>query len=204
MNNDPDVKSRARMILGGKCSSPDCKWQNEDGTFGCNDERALHFDHIYGNGSEKRRNGKDSTRSVCYEIIRDAKYGTGQRFRLLCATCHEIRRKAEGQAQEARQHKHPDDDCYALWSTGLTELEIGRIYERTVDQVQLQISAVLRTKTARGILTARNLHFQNRLHAEFGEQAKDALRALLAGSKEGWAARDRGLNHWRKIVGAGH
>ncbi len=24
-------------FLGGKCSSPDCKWVNDDGSYGCND-----------------------------------------------------------------------------------------------------------------------------------------------------------------------
>lgn len=36
--------------LGGRCANPDCRWHNDDGTIGCNDVRALQFDHKDGGG----------------------------------------------------------------------------------------------------------------------------------------------------------
>jgi hypothetical protein len=104
---DDKLKREARAILGGRCAAPTCRWLNEDGTFGCVDERALVFDHIDGGGSAARRDGGDSTCMICYEIKKDAKYGCNRRFQLLCATCHEIKKKAEKQAQGARQHRQP-------------------------------------------------------------------------------------------------
>ena len=105
---DADLKREARKILGGRCANPRCRWLNDDGTMGCTDERALVFDHLDGGGGEARREGKDSVRTICYEIKKYAKYRVDPslcRFQLLCANCHEIKTKPEKQG--ARQHKQP-------------------------------------------------------------------------------------------------
>lgn len=100
--------------LGGRCAGATCRaedgtvvflpcrWHNEDGTIGCNDERGLQFDHIAGGGSEARSKGTDSQLQICYEILRGS-----SRFQLLCATFHEIKKKVERQAQGARMHRQP-------------------------------------------------------------------------------------------------
>src|SRR5262245_28383190 len=116
--SDAELKREARKLLGGRCDSADCRWLNADGTFGCTDERALVFDHIDGGGSSARAEGRDSVRSICYEIKKDAKYGCKSRFRLLCATCHEIRKKVDQQAQGARQHRQPARIRRSLQKTG--------------------------------------------------------------------------------------
>ena len=107
---ESQLKSEAKKILGGRCTSPDCRWLNDDGTLGCTDERVLEFDHIFGGGGEARKAGKDSVRAICLEIRKTnrayEKFTPKPfRFRLLCANCHEIRRKVDGQAQGARLHK---------------------------------------------------------------------------------------------------
>ena|ERR1700733_11701403 len=105
----PDQRLRldAIRIYGGRCEGTigmPCRWLNEDNTLGCSDERALQFDHIDGGGGKARREGKDSNRQIFYKI----KNGSGAgRFRLLCATCHEIRKKVDKQGQGARQHRQP-------------------------------------------------------------------------------------------------
>jgi hypothetical protein len=44
----------------------------------------------------------ESVLRICYAVMRGS-----SRFRRLCATCHEIRKKEDRQAQGARQHKQP-------------------------------------------------------------------------------------------------
>jgi len=104
MPDSPDRALRLRAIAerGGRCEARTCRWRNEDGTSGCNDERGLVFHHIDGGGSAQRRDGNDSLRQIYYEVLRRSR-----RFQLLCATCHEIEKKVEQRAQGARQHKQP-------------------------------------------------------------------------------------------------
>lgn len=109
------VRSEAIALLGERCigfaslaedGKPlylPCRWQNEDGTVGCNDERALTFDHKEGYGSRARKAGKDSQMMVAYQIISGS-----TRFQLLCGTCHEIRKKVDKQARGSRMHEHPE------------------------------------------------------------------------------------------------
>ena len=85
-----------------RCKNPDCRWHNDDGTIGCNDMRALQFDHKDGGGSAERSAGRISGGRLYGEIKKHP-----ERFQLLCATCHEIKKKVENQAQGARQHKQP-------------------------------------------------------------------------------------------------
>jgi hypothetical protein len=83
-----------------RCSNRDCRWQNEDGTLRCNDERALQFDHKEGKGSAERKTGKIGGNRLYYEIRKHP-----ERFQLLCANCNEI--KAKGEKMGARLHKKP-------------------------------------------------------------------------------------------------
>jgi hypothetical protein len=83
-----------------RCKSPDCCWHNKDGTIGCNDKRALQFDHKDGGGSKERKTGKIEGNRLYYAIKKHP-----ERFQLLCANCNEI--KSKGEKQGARLHKLP-------------------------------------------------------------------------------------------------
>ena len=85
-----------------RCQNKACCWHNEDGTTGCNDKRALTFDHTEGGGSKLRTANRENGNQIYYAIKKNP-----ERFRLLCATCHEIRKKADNQCQGARLHRQP-------------------------------------------------------------------------------------------------
>lgn len=95
---DRPLRLRAVAKLGGHCVGTTCRWHNDDGTIGCNDERALHFHHKGGGGSAARKQSKDSLRQIYYQVLKGS-----IRFELLCACCHEITSKP--QKQGARLHK---------------------------------------------------------------------------------------------------
>lgn len=101
------ARTRALAGLGGRCAATTCHWLNDDGTMGCNDERALMFHHIDGGGSALRSGGKDSQRMLCYEVLRCLKDSLPVRIQLLCGACHEIDKKVNKRAQGARQHRQP-------------------------------------------------------------------------------------------------
>ena len=92
----PDHEGRT----DARCKSRDCRWHNEDGTIGCNDKRALQFDHKDGGGSEGRTTGKTAGSRLYYEIKKHP-----ERFQLLCANCNEI--KSKGEKKGGRLHKQP-------------------------------------------------------------------------------------------------
>jgi hypothetical protein len=98
--SSPDRPLRLKAIakLGGHCVGTTCRWHNEDGTIGCNDERALHFHHKDGGGSAARKQSKDSLRQIYFQVLNGS-----LRFELLCACCHEIISKP--QKQGARLHR---------------------------------------------------------------------------------------------------
>lgn len=100
-----EAKLRAIAALGGRCMSKNCRWQNDDGTFGCTEVRVLHLHHRDGGGSEARRNSRDSTQMNRYEVLRDVKRKRTPRFELLCANCHEI--ESGPRRMGARLHKKP-------------------------------------------------------------------------------------------------
>ena len=81
-----------------RCRSPKCRWQNEDGSIGCNDRDALEFDHIEGGGSAQRTAGTSGGDMTYREIL-----NYPSRFQLLCANCHKI--KSSREQGGARQHK---------------------------------------------------------------------------------------------------
>lgn len=53
------LRRAAITYLGGRCSNPDCRWLNADGTFGCTDFDILHIDHVKGGGNEEREKLSD-------------------------------------------------------------------------------------------------------------------------------------------------
>lgn len=86
--------------LGGRCRSPECRWKSDDGKPGCNDERALQFDHKDGGGSAARRAGEHSGLKGLYFIKNHP-----EQFWLLCANCNSI--KARNERFGALQHTQP-------------------------------------------------------------------------------------------------
>ena len=97
-SSDRPLRLRAIAKLGGRCVGTSCRWHNDDGTIGCDDERALQFHHKDGLGSAARKEGKDSLRQIYYQVLKGS-----LRFELLCACCHEINSKP--QKQGACLHK---------------------------------------------------------------------------------------------------
>ncbi len=84
-----------------RCRNPKCRWLNEDGTFGCTDPDAFHFDHKAGGGSEDRKSGK-ITGNRLYDAIKKHP----EDFQLLCANCNEI--KSKGEKLGGQLHKKPE------------------------------------------------------------------------------------------------
>jgi hypothetical protein len=88
--------------LGGRCSNPDCRWHNDDGTIRCNDDRALQFDHRDGGGSAARRAGRDAGLAGLYYIRKHPEL-----FQLLCANCNCIKARDKKERGGALQHRQP-------------------------------------------------------------------------------------------------
>jgi rubredoxin len=84
-------------MLGGRCKGPNCRWLNDkdDGEPGCNDARALQFDHIGGGGSAMRRDGKGAGLAGLYYIRNHPEL-----FQLLCANCNWIKRAESGEDEQ--------------------------------------------------------------------------------------------------------
>lgn len=73
--------------LGGKCSNPNCRWMNEDGTLGCTDFRCLNIDHVNGDGKEERK--RPNYLREMYKAILDG--NCDGRYQLLCCNCNFIK-----------------------------------------------------------------------------------------------------------------
>jgi hypothetical protein len=77
-----DNRNLAIEKLGGKCSSPGCRWLNPDGTLGCNDKRLLQIDHKNGGGTQERAR-------LSYDVmLRQIVEGNLAPYQLLCACCN--------------------------------------------------------------------------------------------------------------------
>lgn len=126
-NRSTSPEPRAIAKLGGRCLARTCRWHNDDGTVGCNDERALNFHHKDGGGSAQRKKGRDSRRSIAYEILREMQRGRSPRFELLCACCHSIEGKVNKRAQGANQHEQP---ARVRWTQQKDEQLARRVRQR--------------------------------------------------------------------------
>lgn len=79
-----DRRKQAVERLGGRCSSPGCRWLNQDGTLGCADFRLLQIDHKNGGGAQERvKLGYDKMLLRVLEHSGD--------YQLLCACCNWIK-----------------------------------------------------------------------------------------------------------------
>lgn len=78
------AKLKAKVIekLGGRCSNPNCRWVNEDGSHGCTDSRILQVDHVKNDGNQERK-------KLSYtQIWRQALTDVEGRYQLLCNNCN--------------------------------------------------------------------------------------------------------------------
>jgi hypothetical protein len=85
------VRLKAIAKLGGRCANPCCRWQNEDGSFGCTDPDMLQIDHPLGGGNIDR---KVRNLHTLYRDVLNAPSGT---YQLLCANCNWKKRKIQNE-----------------------------------------------------------------------------------------------------------
>jgi hypothetical protein len=71
--------------MGGKCSSPNCRWVNDDGSTGCTDERLLQIDHVNGGGYRER---KELHVEAYLKKVLNNSFG----YQLLCSNCNWLKR----------------------------------------------------------------------------------------------------------------
>lgn len=81
-----ELRLKAIEKLGGRCSSVECRWVNEDGSKGCVDTRALQVDHVNGGGTKERK--QIGYRQLYRKVIKD----TENTYQLLCANCNWIKK----------------------------------------------------------------------------------------------------------------
>lgn len=77
-------KEAVYTLLGNRCSNPNCRYLNDDGTLGCTDIRLLHIDHIKGGGRREREAVHGNVRTLHKKILKTE----GKGYRLLCANCN--------------------------------------------------------------------------------------------------------------------
>jgi hypothetical protein len=87
---------------GGHCSSPTCRWLNEDGTIGCTDVRLLQLDHKAGGGTQERN------KMGVEAMWRKAKDDTSGAYQLLCSNCNWLKAHNE---REFRIKYEEDQSC---------------------------------------------------------------------------------------------
>jgi hypothetical protein len=81
------LKEKLCTIYGLRCSSPKCRWLNDDGTFGCTDISILQLDHKMGKGVQSRK-GISSM-----EYYRKAvKNPDKEKYQMLCPNCNWLKR----------------------------------------------------------------------------------------------------------------
>jgi hypothetical protein len=80
-------------FLGGRCSSPSCRWVNEDGSTGCTDERALQIDHVNGGGTKEKKT--ISRIAFLRKVLSDVSHT----YQLLCANCNWIKRHEKNEVR---------------------------------------------------------------------------------------------------------
>jgi hypothetical protein len=90
-----DLREEIMRMLGEKCSNRQCRWKNEDGTFGCNDLRMIDIDHVYENGIQDRLTARGHRRQPTTYLRRilDKIVSGSDEFQLLCANCHRLKTK---------------------------------------------------------------------------------------------------------------
>ena len=139
-------ESRAIAALGGRCIAKTCRWQNDDGKYGCSDMRALHFHHKRGGGSAARRNGMDSKRSIALEILRYIRRGWSPRFELLCANCHAIESKPRQRGTHL--HTQPARIRRSQQKEGQPTRRVREKAEIEAEQAERRVLAAMRQQIA--------------------------------------------------------
>ena len=79
----------AIMALGGECV-----------VCGYDDDRALHIDHVYGDGKLERKGNRGGQASYRRAIAGAA----SGRYQILCANCHDLKSHANGERGRPRKN----------------------------------------------------------------------------------------------------
>ncbi len=126
------TQKRARVVevLGGRCVSKKCRWQNKDGTFGCTDKRILQVDHVYDDGfldRARRKNTLKGSMSYWTKILVEVEQGS-DRYQILCANCNWMKRvttgawalefglyKAEQTRKETKERKQKEHEQFPFY-----------------------------------------------------------------------------------------
>lgn len=89
---------RANVVtrLGSRCCSKECRWLNEDNTFGCTDQRALQIDHIFGGGSKEAKT-RSSIIAYYRRLAGMKDIDLKAKYQLLCACCNWIKRSTHAE-----------------------------------------------------------------------------------------------------------
>lgn len=85
------LRKKVFDVLGRKCSNADCKWQNDDGSIGCTDERLLQIDHRNGGGTKEAR-GKGGRCAMLRRVLEHP-----DEYQVLCANCNWLKRLERGE-----------------------------------------------------------------------------------------------------------
>lgn len=111
LENQRRLRASVLALLGDKCSNPECRWLNTNGTLGCTDSRALQVDHISGGGS------KETKALGTYKMYRKilAMEHPETVYQILCANCNWIKRHTNKEIPGAGPRKR-------VWEASTREL----------------------------------------------------------------------------------
>ena len=93
LRTDAEARKEIIRLLGSKCSNPNCRWLNLDGSLGCTDERLLQVDHVDDDGYLDR---KKLGRSCRWVRVLDRIRKGSRKYQLLCACCNWLKRYEAG------------------------------------------------------------------------------------------------------------
>jgi hypothetical protein len=97
-NYNHKLRDKVLLLLGGRCSNPNCGWINEDGTRGCTDKRCLQIDHVNGGGTREHRELRGGN-SLLLRVLADVE----GKYQLLCANCNWIKRHVNDEVPNKRR-----------------------------------------------------------------------------------------------------
>jgi hypothetical protein len=96
-------REKVITFLGGKCANPECRWLNEDGTFGCTDARCLQVDHVEGGGNQE-------VKEIGHYQMWKRVLAGAEGYQLLCANCNWIKKHVNEEKPEVIDDGETDSD----------------------------------------------------------------------------------------------
>jgi hypothetical protein len=86
------VKERLCEIYGKRCANSNCKWRNEDGSFGCTDIRILQLDHKQAGGLQSRKKFSGFLSGGRAYYLQAIRKPNKKKYQMLCPNCNWIKR----------------------------------------------------------------------------------------------------------------